>query len=174
MEYTIIRSGRKTIALSVNENLEIQVKANYRTSKKTIDAFVNKNKGWIEKQILRIKSINENKIVLSKEQISDLKKQAKEQLTALTEKYADIMDVRPTGVKITSAGKRWGSCSYKNSICYSYKVMLLPLRCREYVVIHELAHIKEKNHSQKFYKIIEKYMPDYKQVIKEIKNVYIE
>ena len=66
-------------------------------------------------------------------------------------------------VKITSAQKRFGSCSAKNNICFSYILMQYPIEAIEYVVVHELAHTVHHDHSKAFYALIEKYMPDYKQ-----------
>ena len=80
------------------------------------------------------------------------------------------MGVEYSGVKITSAKTRYGSCSAENSICFSYLLMLKPLRAVDYVVVHELAHTVHHNHSRQFYALIEKYMPDYKERIKELKK----
>ena len=73
------------------------------------------------------------------------------------------MGLKPKGVKITSAKKRFGSCSANDSICYSWRLMLYPKEAIDYVVVHELAHIVHKNHGQGFYSLIEKYLPDYKE-----------
>ena len=84
-------------------------------------------------------------------------------LAARTEYFAALMELKPTGIKITSAQKRFGSCSGKNSICYSWRLMLYPPEAIDYVVVHELAHIVYKNHSAKFYALVVKYLPDYKE-----------
>ena len=80
------------------------------------------------------------------------------------------MNVKPTGIKITSARKRFGSCSGKNSICFSLYLMTYPKEAVDYVVVHELAHIKYHNHSKEFYNFIERFMPDYKEREKFLKN----
>ncbi|MEG1614194.1 MAG: M48 family metallopeptidase, partial [Oscillospiraceae bacterium] len=77
----------------------------------------------------------------------------------------------PTAVKITSAEKRFGSCSGKNSLCFSYRLMQYPQDAIDYVIVHELAHIKHKNHSKNFYELIEQYMPDYKERNAILKNM---
>lgn len=169
MDYKTIRDKRrKRVSITVDIYGNVLVKAGLKTSKEFIEKFVNDNIKWIQ---------NRREIVLQRkpfiinptqEQISDMKKEALNYMTNLTIKYAQIMELKPTNIKITSAKKRWGSCSGKNSICYTYNVMMLPEKCREYIVVHELAHIKEKNHSSKFYKIIEKYMPEYRSVEKEL------
>ena len=77
--------------------------------------------------------------------------------------YSRLMNVKPTGIKITSAKKRFGSCSGKNSICFSYYLMLYPKEAVDYVVVHELAHIRHHNHSKDFYSFVSEFMPDYKE-----------
>ena len=72
------------------------------------------------------------------------------------------MEVEPKGVSITSAQKRFGSCSNKGRLCFSFNLMQYPDEAVDYVVVHELAHLKELNHSKKFWAIVECYMPDYK------------
>ncbi|MBR5506725.1 MAG: M48 family metallopeptidase [Clostridia bacterium] len=85
------------------------------------------------------------------------------------EYYSRIMGVKPSSVKITSAHSRFGSCSGKNAICFSYILMCYPEEAIDYVVVHELAHIKHHNHSRSFYNFIGKFMPDYKQREKLLK-----
>ena len=72
-------------------------------------------------------------------------------------------------ITITSAKTRFGSCTTQKNISFSYRLMLYPELAREYVVVHELAHLIEMNHSKKFYAIIEKYLPDYKERKKLLK-----
>lgn len=76
--------------------------------------------------------------------------------------YSKLMGLSPHSVKITGALKRYGSCSYKNSICFSWRIVMAPFHIIDYVVVHELCHIKEKNHSQRFWGMVEKFVPDYR------------
>jgi len=73
------------------------------------------------------------------------------------------LGVKPAKLKITNALKRWGSCSADNNICFSWRIILLPLELVDYIVVHELCHIVHKNHSNRFWKLVERVMPDYKQ-----------
>ena len=79
-----------------------------------------------------------------------------------TEYFAKIMGIDYGRITVTSAQKRFGSCSSRGNISYSYRLMLYPEEAREYVIVHELAHRREMNHSKRFYDIIAKTMPDYK------------
>ena len=99
---------------------------------------------------------------LTEDDIKDLKKKAKVYLKEKTDYYAEIMGLKYGRITITSAQKRFGSCSSDGNISYSYRLMLYPEAAREYVVVHELAHLKEMNHSSKFYAIIARVLPDYK------------
>ena len=79
------------------------------------------------------------------------------------------MGVTPTGLKITTARKRYGSCSGKNSLCFSCFLMQYPDEAVDLVVVHELCHIKVKNHSRDFYTLLEQFLPDYKERRKLLK-----
>ena len=73
------------------------------------------------------------------------------------------LGVTPTGIKITSAKKRFGSCNGKNSICFSLYLMQYPQAAIDYVVVHELCHIRHHDHSPAFYRLVESVLPDYKE-----------
>ena len=80
------------------------------------------------------------------------------------------MELVPAGIKITSARTRFGSCSAKNSICFSWRLMLYPPEAIDYVIVHELAHIRHHDHSPAFYALIEQYLPDWKARMKLLKS----
>ncbi len=168
MEYKLIRNKRKTIELSIDDDLIPLVKAPLKMSTEDIEKFVSKHKKWIETHVLK-KREHAEKFGLSDEEKAVLKEKSMSYLTERTEYFANIMGVKPTGIKITSAEKRFGSCSGKNSICYSWRLMQYPPEAIDYVVVHELAHIVHKNHGKEFYSLIEKILPDYKKREKILK-----
>ncbi|MEG2928965.1 MAG: M48 family metallopeptidase [Oscillospiraceae bacterium] len=169
--YKLIRSKRRTITLSLDKVTgQAVVKAGLTVPIEAIDDIVRKNDRWIAVQQSIFLDKKRNYTPLSTEEIDQLKSKAQVELSERTSFYGQAMGVAPTGIKITSATTRWGSCSGKNSICYSYRVMLLPKECQDYIVVHELAHIKVKNHSKDFYNVVGHYLPNYKALQKEIKN----
>ncbi|MBQ8604828.1 MAG: M48 family metallopeptidase [Oscillospiraceae bacterium] len=170
MDYKVIRSKRKKLTLTVERDCTVLVKAPYRTPKSVIDRFVAANAGWIDHQKQKHHENASQGTPPTQRQIVRMKKQAAVIMPRKTDYYARLMGVKYTGVKITSARKRWGSCKKDGSICYSYRNMLLSERCQDYVVVHELAHIKQFNHSPAFYAEIEKILPDYKDREKELKS----
>ena len=161
MNYIIKRSNRKTIGLEITPKCKIIVRAPKRMGDREIAEFVSKYRGWIDKKLPEAKKRAErNRAIDNSEE--NLRRAAYETIPPLVEKYSKTMELRPTSVKITSAQKRFGSCSGKNGLCFSWRLMAYPTEAVEYVVVHELAHIKHHNHSPAFYGLIEKYMPDYK------------
>ena len=91
------------------------------------------------------------------------KKAAKAHITNRVSHFSNIMNLTPTSIKITSAKKRWGSCSSKKTINFSWRLIMAQDDIIDYVVVHELAHLQEMNHSPRFWAIVAKTMPDYKQ-----------
>lgn len=90
------------------------------------------------------------------------KREAKETISKRVHYYSQRLLLFPKTVKITSAQSRWGSCSRENRLSISWRVILAPLAIVDYILIHELAHIKEKNHSKSFWEYVESVLPDYK------------
>lgn len=170
IEYTLIRSKRRTVSLEVGRDLTVIVRAPLLMPKSSIDRFVKQHEKWVESKKAIISERGENEVELSHEDVAALKSLAKEKIPPKVAHFAAIMGLTPSAVKITSAKKRFGSCSGKHSLCFSYELMRYPERAIDYVVVHELAHIAYHNHSANFYRLIEKYMPDYKKREALLKN----
>lgn len=165
-DYTLVRSKRKTVAIQVDSDCNITIRAPLRLSQKEIDKILLEKKAWLEKTIISQREKKKNFKEYSDEDIKLLRQKAKEILPAKVEYYAKIMQVEPAYVKINSAKKRYGSCSGTNNLNFSLYLMDKDERFVDYVVVHELAHIKHHNHSKDFYKFVEKFMPDYKERMK--------
>ncbi len=162
-EYKIIRSARKTVSIQVDSNCNITVRAPYRVSEKEIEKFVLDKKEWLEKAVLKQMNRNRTKKEYTEEDIKRLRKKAKDVLPEKVEYYSKIMGVTPKSIKINSAKKRYGSCSGENNINFSLYLMDKDEKFIDYVVVHELAHIRHHNHSKDFYSFIASVMPDYKE-----------
>lgn len=170
MIHQIIRSNRKSISICVNRNAQVIIRAPLRMPEEKIHTFVFQHTDWIEKQRRKMQQLPPQK-TLTDQEISILRKNAKEYLPSRVLYFSKYMNLYPTGIKITSARTRFGSCNANNSLCFSLRLMLLPENLIDYVIVHELAHIREKNHSAHFYAIIEQYLPDYKQRIDTLKTL---
>lgn len=169
MEYTLIRSKRRTVVLEVKPDQRVILRAPLKMPKKEIEQFLEKHQDWLTRTLQRMaqRKTTEDRIEM---QESEFRQRAKEYLPGRTEYWAKIMGVSPTSVKITSAKTRFGSCSPKNGICYSWRLMAYPTEAIDYVIVHELAHILQKNHSAKFYAVVQHYLPDWKERKKKLTN----
>lgn len=170
MDYKRVECRGKTLSLHIDETLQVVVRAPRWVPKAEVDRFVRSHESWIQKATERQRRRNEQEALLTEKRITELKALAKAELPRRTAYFAKIMGVTPKSVKITSAKKRFGSCSGQNGICYSWRLMLYPSEAIDYVVVHELAHIRQKNHSPAFYREIEKILPDYKARAKLLKD----
>lgn len=162
-EYVLIRSGRKTLAMEVARDGRVVVRAPFRLSQKRIDAFVTEHEAWIHKHLEVQRKRRENHPEPTDEQRDELIRLAKEILPGKVERFGAAMGLHPTGITITGAQKRFGSCSAKNRICFSWRLMMYPEEAVDYVVVHELAHIRHRDHSRAFYACVEEILPDWRE-----------
>ncbi len=158
----ILRSNRRTLAVEITKNAETLVRAPYFVSDAEIESFLKSRRAWIEKYTKAMEERLRKYPEPDEREVKRLLALAKETLPKLTQKYAEMMGVSYKSVKITHAKTRFGSCSKSGSICYSLYLMRYPMPAIEYVVVHELCHLRHFNHSAAFYREIEKYLPDYK------------
>ena len=162
-DYELIRSDRRTVSMEVTREGKVVVRAPARMRQDAIDAFVRSHERWLAGAKARQQA--------REEQYPEPDEAEKQRLiglarTVLPEKvaaWAARMGVKPTGITITGAEKRFGSCSGKNRVCFSWRLMRYPEPAIDYVVVHELAHIRHKNHSSAFYACVARYLPDYKE-----------
>ena len=168
--YTLIRAKRRTMSLQLDRDGNAVVRAPYGVKKEFIDRFVAEHEGWLtrarEKQQARHLAHPEP----TDEERKALIARAKEYLPMRVDYWSGIMGLTPTGLKITSARTRFGSCSGKNSLCFSWRLMQYRREAIDYVVVHELAHIRHHDHSPAFYALIERYMPDWRERMKLLKE----
>ena len=138
---------------------ELIVRAPIKMSEREIEKFIAEHNAWIEKHLATLPLPRPEPTA---EAIEALRTAAKAYLPARVEHYAAIMGLTPASVKITSAKRRFGSCSGRNGLCFSLYLMQYPPEAIDYVVVHELAHIRHKNHSAAFHALVARYLPDHK------------
>ena len=169
MGYDVIYSNRRTYSISVKGGRVI-VRAPEKASRERISELVKKHDEWIKKQLKRQSVPRLGDVDLTDSQIKELKKNARLVLTTKMEYFSKIMDLKYGRITITSAKTRFGSCTSKGNISFSYRLMLYPDAAIDYVVVHELCHLVEMNHSKRFYALVEAVLPDYKERRKLLKK----
>lgn len=162
--YQLIRSRRKTLALEITEDCRLLVRAPGFLSRAQIDAFVESRAAWIETHLnIQRERASVRPPAPTEAEIAALKAKAQAVLPPIIAFWSEKMGVAPTGFRVTTARRRYGSCSGKNSLCFSCFLMNCPEKAVELVVVHELCHIREKNHGPGFYALLERYLPDYRE-----------
>ena len=166
MQYKIVRSNRKSIGMQLTES-GIVVRAPYFATSYQIERFVRDHESWIisqlAKQQRRQASVSSVK-VMTDEQMARLRKLAKAYIPQRIAYYAPIVGVasRVKSVSIRCQKTRWGSCTSKGSISINCLLMLAPKEVLDAVIVHELCHLIEMNHSRSFYANVMRVYPEYK------------
>lgn len=164
------RGKRKTLVLSITKEGQLLIKAPLQMPEKEIERFIGQRRYWIYKQAKRMLQENENRVVRSEEEIQVLKEQARKVLTERTDYYKEMLKVDYQRIRIGDQKTRWGSCSSRGTISYNWHLVLMPERIRDYVVVHELCHLVEMNHSSAFWKKVAEILPDYEDRRKWLKE----
>lgn len=163
MTYNVLRSDRKTVALQI-KNGSVLVRAPRRMSDEAIRKFVLENSEWIERQLARLAKKEQEMgevIPLSNEEILALAEQAGAVIPERVRYFAERLGVTYGRITIRNQKTRWGSCSSNGNLNFNCLLMLAPREVLDSVVVHELCHRKEMNHSKRFYEILLALYPDY-------------
>ena len=175
IQITVIHSNRRTIAIQVNPDLTVTVRAPRRATQREIDRILREKQPWIQKHMEQMKEKRAQYDAMEMDGLTDaecrqLKQKAQAYIPERVEYFANIMGVDYGRITIRKQKTRWGSCSGKGNLNFNCLLMLAPPEVIDYVVIHELCHRKEMNHSRAFWREVEKVMPDYKKSVLWLKN----
>lgn len=175
MEVTVIRSNRKTVSIQINTDLTVTVRAPRYATEKDIERILREKEPWITKHMeqMRMKKAAydaEEIQYLPNEEIQKLAREALEYIPQRVQYFAKLVGVTYGRIMIRNQRTRWGSCSSKGNLNFNCLLMLTPPEVIDYVVVHELCHRKEMNHSKDFWKEVEKVLPDYRQSVQWLKN----
>ena len=184
--YQIIRRPRlKYIYINVDHEGNVRIKAHPRVSEEEIERLVAKKSEWIRKKQHRFRefqSAKENRIfylgeLYEREKLSETfqiplqtqtqidlfyRMRARELILPMVEKWSEKSGLFPTAVSFRKNRTRWGSCSAKDRLSFNTQLARTPLPFIEYVVVHELSHIRHKDHSKAFWNLVALHLPDYK------------
>ena len=173
MEVEVVYSNRKSIAIQIKPNGTVVLRAPYGVPKKEINRILEEKRSWIEEHLQEVVKHREQQRAvpeLSKEEIDELADNALKYIPERVKYFAPIVGVNYSRITIRNQKTRWGSCSTKGGLNFNCLLMLMPPEVIDYVVVHELCHRKEMNHSPAFWAEVEKVLPDYKVAKKWLKD----
>lgn len=164
MQYKIIRSRRKTLGLEICE-AALVVRAPMEVSDETVARFVERNRAWIDRQLslakVRLREADAQP-PLTRQDILALAARAKEVIPTRVAHYADLLGVSYGSITVRNQRSKWGSCSAKGNLNFNCLLMLAPPEVLDAIVVHELCHRKEMNHSKAFWHEVLCVYPEYK------------
>lgn len=169
MEYKIKRSSRKTLCLEITAD-GLLVRAPLRASNADIASFVETKRDWIEKHLKKVQERESSVVKLTRKELEELAEQALKIIPQRVAYYAPQVGVTYGRITIRNQHTRWGSCSSKGNLNFNCLLMLTPPEVLDSVVVHELCHRKEMNHSAKFYEHVLRVYPDYHKWNKWLKD----
>ncbi len=173
----VVYSGRSTLGLEVSRNGQVKLRAPRRVSDGALQNFARQKEAWIiEKYLMMEEKRKAESLQQDPDYVKDpaleqaYRSQAKARLEERAAYFASRMGVSYQRISVRAAKTRWGSCSAKGNLNFHWKLILMPPQVLDYVVVHELAHRKEMNHSPAFWAEVEKILPDYRERRKWLKT----
>lgn len=171
--YQWIRSRRKTIAIQIDREGQVIVRTPYGITKRQVEEFLDEKKDWLLQTRQRVEKRKTEQIPISEEVRREGIERAKRIFPERTAYFAKRMGVDYGRITIREQKTRWGSCSSKGNLNFNWKLVLLDPELQDYVVVHELAHRREMNHSVAFWKVVEAELPDYRERRRRLKECRI-
>ena len=165
--YQVIRSQRKTISIQILPDGRVVIRCNYRTPEREIQRILSHKAQWIQTHLSKKVPAAPK---LTQDQLQQLAEKARLYLPKRVALYAPRIGVTYGRITIRNQRTRWGSCSGKGNLNFNCMLMLAPEAVIDYVVIHELCHRKEMNHSANFWALVQRHCPDYPQLRKWLKE----
>ena len=160
----LVRSNRRTLSLEIKAGEGVIVRAPLHASKEEINNFINSHKDWIEKHLKKMQERKSALASVNKLSMEEIKALAEKALFVIPERvkyYAEKLNVSYGRITIRNQKTRWGSCSKRKNLNFNCLLMLTPPDVMDSVIIHELCHLKEMNHSERFYAEVLSVFPDY-------------
>lgn len=161
----LIRSDRKTIAVEITRSCGVRVRAPRTMAQSDIDAFLLSRKDWIEKHLSRVRremAETPQYQILTTNEMRGLVSAALKDIPQRVERFAPLVGVDYGRITIRNQRSRWGSCSAKGNLNFNCLLMLMPEEIRDYIVVHELCHRLEMNHSAVFWGHVERVLPEFR------------
>jgi len=157
------RRGTRRMSLSVNCDAEVAIAAPYFVPIYLLEKFIREKADWLFEKIEWHKKNDIHKIKNSHKDYLLLKSQALRLARKKLEEYNKIYNFSYKKICIRNQKSRWGSCSARGTLSFSYRIALLPEHLADYIIVHELCHLKEMNHSSRFWALVAREIPDYRQ-----------
>ena len=165
IQLQVIRSNRKTLAMRITGPNQVEIRAPRSATKSQIDDFIRQHQSWLDKHLAIVNQREEELSALpafTDQEIRALADRALQAIPPRVYHFSKLLSVTYGRITIRNQKSKWGSCSSQGNLNFYCLLMLCPPAVMDYVVIHELCHRKEMNHSPRFWAEVAELDPDYK------------
>lgn len=159
MEYEIVRSDRRSIAIEIKPDGRVLVRAPRRMTAFQIRRFVKSKENWIKAHVPSLEG--KRSPILTASELESLREQTRTLVTERCAHFAPMLGVTYGRIAVRAQRTRWGSCSSKENLNFNLLLALMPPQIVDYVVVHELCHLRQMNHSPRFWELVASILPDY-------------
>ncbi|MBP9766036.1 MAG: M48 family metallopeptidase [Candidatus Pacebacteria bacterium] len=174
LDYLLKESARaKRVRITINREGAVIVTKPKRVNLDIVEKFLISKSDWVFEKVELVKknkSINISNIKNTKREYLENKDKALKLAKERLNYFNNIYNFSWNNITIKNQKTRWGSCSRKGNLNFNYKLALIPKEMSDYVVVHELCHLKEMNHSKRFWDLVAKAIPDYLEIRKRMKG----
>lgn len=176
LSYNLRKSKRaKRLRLTVYCDGDFVVTIPHRMGENFAEKFIREKSDWILKKIKKFLSgeVKRNRLLhrQSKIEYKKNKKLASDFVNDKIEYFNQFYNFNFNRISIRNQRTRWGSCSQKGNLNFNYKIIFLPERCAEYIIVHELCHLGELNHSRRFWDLVARTIPEYKEITRKLRKI---
>jgi len=175
-EYEIVRCKRKrNLSIAIGQDGKVEVRIPFYTPLYEAERFVEEKQDWIRKSRTKMLTRSERSAAHNWDQVRTdiypwIRGGGGKMFRDKVAYWADRMGVEYNRVTVKDISTRWASCSSKKNLSFTWKVFVMPERLVDYLVVHELAHLKHMNHSPEFWSVVSTYIPDHKARRKELEE----
>ncbi len=171
IDYEIKRSRRaKRLKLAVHTDGRVVLTLPWLASLKLAERFIEAKAGWVAKQVAKFKSANFSLTKITKVDYLANKTKAKKLISERVAYFNQIYKFKINKITIKNQQTRWGSCSRQGNLNFNFRLIFLPQILADYIVVHELCHLRELNHSPRFWALVAKTFPNYKMARQDLKR----
>ena len=174
VEYSLRQSARaRCLRVTIYPGGELSATLPRNFSLEQLENFLRQKADWILRK-MNLARRRKPSILLPKASRREYLARKKEAFALVENKidyFRGIYNLCPERISIRNQRTRWGSCSRKGNLNFNYRIIHLPEKYQDYIVVHELCHLKEFNHSRNFWNLVAETIPDYREIRKQIRNL---
>ena len=171
--YSIIKSSRaKRLRIAVYCNLDVVVTLPHQKPTSDAEVYLKEKAKWISEKLDYFRVAKGLQIKDRPVSFEENKEDANKLILRIFKKYNKLYNFKYNKITVKNHQTKWGSCSKKGNLNFNYRIVFLPKRLAEYIVVHELCHLRDLSHGRRYWSLVERALPDYRELVLNLKKNY--